>query len=29
MSGAGTQLTANPRLARLTQLANTHHCHGG
>jgi hypothetical protein len=27
-SGVGTQLTANPRLARLTQLANTHHCHG-
>jgi len=27
-SDAGKQLTNNPRLARLTQLANTHHCHG-
>jgi hypothetical protein len=26
---AAKQLTANPRLARLTQLANSHHCHGG
>lgn len=26
---AGAQLTANPRLARLTQLANTHRCRGG
>jgi len=28
-TGAAGQLTANPRLARLTQLANTHRCHGG
>lgn len=29
ISSAGQQLTANPRLARLTQLATNHHCHGG
>lgn len=28
-SGMGQQLTANPRLARLIQLADTHHCKGG
>lgn len=28
-AGAGKQLTANPRLARLRQRANAHHCHGG
>jgi len=28
-SSAGDQLTANPRLARLVQLANAKHCKGG
>lgn len=28
-TGAASQLSANPRLARLVQLANTHRCRGG
>jgi len=28
-AGAAQQLTTNPRLARLMQLANARHCHGG
>ena len=28
-TGAASQLSANPRLARLVQLANTHRCKGG
>jgi hypothetical protein len=27
-TGAASQMAANPRLARLTQLANSHHCKG-
>jgi hypothetical protein len=27
-TGAASQMTANPRLARLTQRANSHHCKG-
>ncbi|HYM28230.1 MAG TPA: hypothetical protein VET66_08770, partial [Steroidobacteraceae bacterium] len=28
-TGAANQLSANPRLARLVQLANAHRCRGG